>query len=190
MIIKVLKLHNSFVRSNYEINIDEKLKYIGKSNFFSPDTKFSVYDIYQTLVLKGVDIGFQRGLMNHKIMLSNNETYEFISNSFLEHSLYINTRTVSFYEQKGHYKGIFFEDRQIGLFTKNKKYSSKGNTYLIKLENDVIDHKLIIGCVLSYDMKNSSDSGSIKLYDPGNVSIEPIKVVDEEWEPNTNENIK
>ena len=59
MIIKVLKLHNSFVRSNYEISIDEKLTYKGKSNLFSPNTKFSVYDINQTLVLKGVDIGFQ-----------------------------------------------------------------------------------------------------------------------------------
>ena len=184
MKIEIIQEKFSFLRNQYDVFVDGKLTFRAKSKLLSFIPTIRVYDLdnewYCDVKQKNLN---KRILMNYEVYFRNQSTYDLKSESLIEHNLYTGNKKIDFYEQEKRDIGIFKKGEQIGIISKNFKKVLSNDKYLILAENGEIKPIEILSFVLAYDYHFKNNDDSLLNYDFGNVSINPIKLIDKNWKP-------
>jgi hypothetical protein len=184
MKIEIIQEKFSFLRNQYNVFVDGKLNFTAKSKLISIVPTIKIYDLdnewYCDVKQKNLN---KRILMDYEVYFRNQSTYELKSESLIEHNLYTGSKKIDFYEQKKRDIGIFRKGTQVGIITKNFKKILSNDKYSILVEDGEIKPIEVLSFILAYDYHFKNDNDSLLNYDFGNVSINPIIEINENWKP-------
>ena len=182
MEIRVIQRKWNLIFDRYEIFLNDVLQYKAKSKLFSTLSKISIKDLDNREICVVVKNRVFNNYLNFNLEWEYG-TSKIQSSSFIEYTIRISQGKLSFYEQKENVIGVFLNESQIGIISKNVKKILGQDKYHVLYEKGIVDPLLLIGFVISYDMQYHSESSGIVSWDYGNMVLDPVIKVDPNWKP-------
>ena len=182
MDINVVYKKYALLQDKYDIVINNNLMYKARTEMFTLAVRISVYDLNHKEVVSVEKLfkPYYDTYPSYVIIFRNNSRFPFTAKSSTYFKLFVAQGRLEIYEQMDMKLGIFLNYIQIGLIERNNFIIGGGDNYHILLENDRIDHKMIIAFILAFDNFYHNDKEYIEDYNP---YFEDEKNVDVNWSP-------